>query len=136
MRSKILIFIAIFSFIVIGQSCQSQDRHNQNVKVLAVAEFSQKITELADNAILLDVRTPAEYQEGHLAKSTLMDWNGSDFAEQAEKLDKNKPICVYCAKGGRSAAACSKLASMGFKEVYDMQGGISAWKGAGKAVEQ
>lgn len=134
MYAKIIstFFIAIL-FIGI-QSCNSQSAKSDAVKLLSVTDFAQKVQTLGDKATILDVRTPGEYSEGHLANATLVDWNGSSFEADAAKLDKTKAICVYCAKGGRSASACAKLASMGFTEIYDMKGGITAWKAEGKDV--
>lgn len=134
MYTKLFSTFLIAILLISIQSCNSQSTKSDAVKLLSVADFAQKIQTLGDKAIVLDVRTPQEYSEGHLANATLIDWNGSSFEADAAKLDKTKAICVYCAKGGRSASACAKLASMGFTEIYDMKGGITTWKGEGKEV--
>ena len=85
---------------------------------------------------LLDVRTPEEYQSGHIAGATNLNFYDDNFAQQIRKLDKTKPVMVYCAKGGRSASAAEQLSQNGFPQVYDLEGGITAWKEAGKKVEQ
>lgn len=134
MHTKI-IFTFFIAILFIGiQSCNSQSTKSDAVKLVSVANFAQKVQTLGDKATVLDVRTPGEYSEGHLANATLIDWNGSSFEADAAKLDKTKAVCVYCAKGGRSANACAKLAAMGFTEIYDMKGGITAWKAEGKDV--
>jgi rhodanese-related sulfurtransferase len=56
----------------------------------------------------------------------------SDFAQKIAKLDKNRPVMVYCAAGGRSASAASQFKKLGFAKVYDLDGGMGAWKKAGK----
>lgn len=94
---------------------------------LAVKDFQTKIQN-TPQAQLVDVRTLQEYAQGHLQNALNVDWNASDFTEKILKLDKEKPIFVYCLAGGRSASACSKLQTMGFKEVYNMQEGIAKWK--------
>lgn len=86
------------------------------------------------NAQLLDVRTPDEYNGGHLKDAQNIDWRGTEFEQKAENLDFNRPVFVYCLSGGRSASAAAKLSKMGFKQVYDLQGGIMAWKNAGNEV--
>ncbi len=83
---------------------------------------------------LIDVRTPEEYKSGHLKNARLINFHQADFVQQLEKLDKEVPVLVYCAVGGRSGKTASKLMSMGFTQVYDLDGGINAWKAAGKAV--
>lgn len=73
---------------------------------LAPAGFAAKLAALS-NEQLIDVRTPGEYQTGHLPHSTLVDFKGKDFREKMAQLDKNKPVMVYCAAGGRSTAAAA-----------------------------
>ena len=97
--------------------------------VLSPTEFSQKL-EKTPNAILLDVRSPEEYSGGHLKNAKNIDWNGTNFDQQISKLDKTKPVFVYCLAGGRSASAASHLKSKGFTKVYDLEGGIGNWRKA------
>ena len=82
----------------------------------------------------MDVRTQSEYNEGHLANATLLDYHQKGFEAELLKLDKNKPVFVYCAVGGRSNAASGMLVSQGFKQVFDLQGGIRAWSSSHKAM--
>lgn len=97
--------------------------------LLSAADFSKKIAELP-NAPLLDVRTPDEYSKGHLPKAQNIDWNGADFSTQTAKLDKSKPVLLYCLSGGRSASAVSKMKADGFTEIYELSGGIMKWRAA------
>ena len=87
-------------------------------------------------AVVLDVRTKKEYQEGHIPGSVLMDFNSADFEKEVAKLDKNKTYLVHCASGGRSARACSKMENLDFSKLYNLQGGMRAWEKAGKPVEK
>jgi thioredoxin 1 len=105
----------------------------QEVKKITVDEFEKKIQ--GREVQLLDVRTKQEYTEGHLKESKNIDYNAQNFDEQIDALDKNKPVYVYCLSGGRSNAASKELLAKGFKEVYDLDGGIRKWKQAGKPVE-
>lgn len=85
--------------------------------------------------ILLDVRTPGEFGERHLAGALNIDYNGADFDARIEKLDKTQPVYVYCLSGGRSAAAAQTLTDIGFTKVYEMKGGISRWIAENHPVE-
>ena len=94
--------------------------------------FAQLITNT--DVQLVDVRTPAEFQQGHLVDALLIDFKAADFdALCAEKLDKSRPVAVYCRSGKRSAAAAQRLAAAGFT-VYNLQGGILEWIGSGKPL--
>lgn len=88
------------------------------------------------DAQLVDVRTPAEFQSGYIAGAINLNIYDDDFAQQIAKLDKNRPVMVYCAKGGRSASAAEQLTQAGFPEVYDLAGGMEAWRAANKKVAQ
>lgn len=94
-------------------------------KVVSPSEFKAKMN--LKDAQLVDVRTAGEYQGGHIGNAVNYDFYGADFAKQLEKLDKNKPVLVYCAAGGRSGKTAKMLASKGFKEVYDLDGGYGNW---------
>jgi rhodanese-related sulfurtransferase len=107
----------------------------QSSKLLNVNEFEKKLV-ATKHATVLDVRTQAEYNQGHLSGAMLMDYYKSDFKQQAAKLDKNKPVFVYCKAGGRSESAVEILTDLGFKQVYDLQGGITSWSKAGKPTEK
>jgi len=83
--------------------------------------------------VILDVREPYEYEEEHIKNAILIPVG--ELAGRLDELDKNKPTLVYCKSGGRSATACGILDGNGFTEVYNMEGGITAWKNAGYPVE-
>lgn len=85
--------------------------------------------------LVLDVRTPAETAQGHLPGASFIDVRDPQFEKKASRIDKQRPVFVYCASGGRSATAASTLQRLGFKEVYNLAGGIRAWKSAGLPVE-
>ncbi len=82
------------------------------------------------NFVLLDVRTPGEYAQGYIEAAQNLDFRNSDFQAQAGKLDKSKTYFVYCRSGARSAAAAEYMRASGFKEVYDLKGGIQSWSGS------
>ena len=98
-----------------------------HVKTEPITEYS---SEQLKGGILLDVRTPEEFEEGHLDQAVNINWFDTDFAKQTQSLDKEKPIYVYCKLGGRSAKAAKVLDSLGFKNVVDLTGGYDAFKAA------
>lgn len=99
---------------------------NNNYTDMDVERFSKYLSN--NNVQLVDVRTPEEFAEGHIAGSRNINVFDKDFIDEAEKtLDKSKPVAVYCRSGKRSADAAQKLAENGFT-VTNLEGGILAWK--------
>lgn len=96
-------------------------------EVLPVDAYEAKL--LGNPGIqLVDVRTPKEFSDGHIKGARNIDFYSADFAQQLEKqLDKNQPVMLYCRSGKRSEKAARKMAELGFREVYDLQGGFLAW---------
>lgn len=111
-------------------STQEQATIAKNVDVTQFSEHASK-----DDVILLDVRTPNEYENGHIHGAKNIDINSADFDEQIGNLDPSKPVYVYCRSGGRSSNAMRKMQQAGFVEIYNLNGGIIAWENAGKEVE-
>ena len=88
------------------------------------------------NVQVVDVRTEKEYKEGHIKDAQNIDVLKDTFAAIAkQKLDKRKPVAVYCRSGRRSAKACEILKASGFK-TYNLLGGILEWKSNGKSIEE
>ncbi|MCX2680409.1 rhodanese-like domain-containing protein [Galbibacter sp. EGI 63066] len=102
----------------------------------ACTSKTQSITdfdgELSENEVLIDVRTPEEYSKGYIEKAVNIDVKSDDFVEKVEQIDKNKNVYLYCQSGGRSLKASKILDSLGFKHVYNLDGGFTAWKEAGR----
>lgn len=120
-------FIIAFFLMVLTGCGKAQSNHNESS--LPATEFSEKLSKTKD-AQLIDVRTSGEFQNGHLKNAMNIDWKADDFADKAATLDKDKPVFVYCMSGPRSSAAAEKLQEMGFKNVYEMQGGMMKWRNA------
>jgi rhodanese-related sulfurtransferase len=85
---------------------------------------------------LVDVRTPAEVANGKIKGAGIINFNDADFKDKIGKLDKKKPIAVYCAAGGRSGKTAAILTQLGFKQVFDLEGGMTAWTAKGKPSEK
>lgn len=118
-RSAILL-ISLF----IVWACQSQPLNHQLLDAKTFFELLQKNSD----AIILDVRTPEEFQQGHLPNAMNINYYDVNFQSKISEMDKQKPVFVYCLSGGRSRSAAQQLQKEGFQKVFDLNGGIIAWK--------
>lgn len=99
------------------------------MKDLTKAEWKEQIKQ-DDNAVILDVRTEGEVEEGYIPEAKNLDIHkGQGFVDEIENLDKSKNYYVYCRSGGRSAQACSLMDQKGFENTYNLLGGFSEWDG-------
>lgn len=80
---------------------------------------------------VIDVRTPAEYAQGHLPGAVNIDVESPDFPARIAQLDRGGTYAVYCHSGNRSAAALAEMTTAGFTSAYHLAGGIAAWQQAG-----
>ncbi len=119
-KIKLLIIMGFFSSLF---GMQAQSSH---IKVLSVSEFKEQLN--TEKVVLVDVRTPKEFQQGNIKSSKNIDFYDPKFTANFAEYNKEKPIYIYCHSGGRSNKAAQKLEALGFKEIYDLKGGFSAWK--------
>ncbi len=97
-----------------------------NFEVLARKHYKEAIQN--KEVQLVDVRTNREFRQGHLARALNIDfYKASRFRLEMEKLDKSKPVYIYCRSGHRSRKAGKRLLNMGFTKVYDLEGGLNNW---------
>jgi rhodanese-related sulfurtransferase len=92
------------------------------------------LADAPDDLVILDVRTPQEYAEGHLEGAVLVDFYDADFADQLAALDPNVPYLVYCRSGNRSGQTLPLMEQLGFGSASDIDGGIIAWADAGLPI--
>lgn len=121
MKHTIIIIMTLFSAIF-GVKAQE----NEAYKVLEVQIFKDSITD--KKVQFIDVRTPDEYKAGHITDAKNIDLYSEEFKTKFDKLDKDKPVYIYCRSGSRSKQAGNKLTEMGFKEIYDLKGGFLNYK--------
>ena len=125
MKKIVTICFLVFA-ISLNTSCLDKALDNNDVK-LVTAEEMQTILEL-EGVQLVDVRTPKEHDEIHIENSQNIDFMSPTFDDDISKLDKKKPVILYCKSGRRSAKCSKKMKDAGFEKIYDLEGGISKWK--------
>jgi rhodanese-related sulfurtransferase len=117
--------IAIFASVLLLAGCSS----SSSAVDLSVSEFSSKVTE--SGIITLDVRTPGEFNEGHIEGAQLIDFQSGNFENEIASLDKSKTYAVYCRSGSRSGEAVKVMRDAGFTNLYNLNGGVIDWANAG-----
>lgn len=123
-------FVIVCLIGLMACSAKPQDKF----KSLTTDEFDRLIQD--ENVQRVDVRTVAEYSEGHIPGSLNINVSEDHFAIDAEEmLDKDRPVAVYCKSGRRSRKAATILTDMGYK-VYNLKKGFEDWKEYGKEVEK
>lgn len=123
--------VASVLLFLISITIQAQSGIN-SVNSTEVASLIQKNKKL----VILDVRTPSEYAQGHLANSINIDVNQPDVKDRLEKLDKNASYLVYCRTKNRSGVVANYMIQNGFTSVYQMMDGITGWNMNNLPVER
>ena len=117
-------------------SACSSGSDTASIELVSPAEAAQVIDDDPAGLVVLDIRTPEEFNEVRLAGSLNVDFYDADFADQLDTLDKNDPYVMYCRSGNRSSEAIKTMKELGFVEVYEIDGGIVNWYDSGFPVEQ
>ena len=118
MKKNLILLFASISII----SCSQKSQEIQNISVLEFKNFK------TENTIILDVRTEEEISQGQIEGASSLDFYDSSFENSLSLIQKEKEVFVYCQSGGRSKKAAKLLAQMGQFKVYNVEGGIRAWK--------
>ena len=127
---KVLTILSV-ALIVLATSCKDE---SQGEIKLVTPEEMQTLLEQKD-VQLVDVRTPKELEDGFIDNAQNIDFNSPTFDEDILKLDKSKPVVLYCKSGGRSAKCAEKLKAAGFIKIFDLDGGITKWKFKGFKIQ-
>ncbi len=130
MKTSSIILSLCLTLFVLGCKPDVQSEIN----VVSPQEM-QELLQL-DSAQLVDVRTAKEYKAGYIPNSQNIDFTSPTFEDDIKSLDKEKPVLLYCQKGGRSAKCAKKMKDLGFKKIYDLQGGFSKWKHDGFLINK
>ena len=145
---KIVLFLPLLVLTIFTTACNSQnsngssnqtgtvvlvDNPTENVhKNVAANEFKQLIAK--GDVVVIDVRTPNEFAQGHIQGAKLINLYDPNFNAKIADLDKGATTLVYCKSGRRSANAMRKMKSAGFSTVYNLSGGIMSWMSAGGEI--
>lgn len=122
-------YLLVALALLMGNSLMAQQKLAEDA-----AAFDKDIQQ--SGVQVFDVRTAAEFKTGYLPRALQADYtNKEEFNHRVQYLDKQKPVYVYCLSGGRSHAAAEWMRTNGFQQVVELQGGINAWKQAGKSLE-
>ena len=142
---KYLILIVLAISVSVAFSCNSTSTNAEAesaelqealiTKNVSATDF-QALINSKTNAIILDVRTPKEVAQGIIKNAEKIDFYDENFKAELDKLDKSKPVLIYCRSGRRSGIAMSTMRELGFSEVYNLQGGIIEWSEAGLEIEK
>ena len=125
----ILLILILFGFIL--PSCRAQQ--DQTITALSPTEAADLIEKHKGdtNFVILDIRTPGEYQSGHLKDATMIDYYSNAFVNDIGRLDREKTYLVYCRSGNRSARSLDLFKKLQFQRVYHLATGIISWNAAG-----
>ncbi len=107
----------------------TQETPTQIIKDITPQEAFTLIQENQNNPdfVIIDVRTPEEFADGHIENAVNIDFYAETFRDELNKLDKDKTYFIYCRSGNRSGSALDIMAELNFREVYNLSGGITAW---------
>ncbi|MEM9988511.1 MAG: rhodanese-like domain-containing protein [Pseudomonadota bacterium] len=137
MTKSILSLIALLFF---AASCAEQgpaDNNTealvQNIRTVSVAEAAAMVAENED-VVVLDVRTPEEFAEGHIEGAVNINFHGEEFETRIAALDKSVPYLFHCNSGGRSGKTEKMLKSLGFTDAAHLKSGLSGWREAGLPI--
>lgn len=132
----LFVFIALLTFTDLCIACgcvicinPEYSANEPILKTINVDEFNSKLEE---NVILIDIRTLDEFNSGHIDDAINIDFYSPLFRSELNALDKNKTYLIYCRTGSRTSQAMNIMKSHGFVEVYELNGGITAWSRSGR----
>jgi phage shock protein E len=115
-------------------SNSSADAEAAGIRLVSATEGASLQADPPDDLVILDVRTPEEFAEGHLDGAVMIDFYEADFADRLGELDPEVPYLLYCRSGNRSGQTTVIMRDLGFTDVANVDGGIVAWSGAGLQV--
>ena len=127
--SSLLLYLAL-----LATACGGDTSEPGELRLVSVQEGAEIQAEPPSDLVILDVRTPEEFAEGHLEGAVMIDFYDLDFADQLAELDPDVPYLLYCRSGNRSGQTLALMEELGFTDVADVDGGINQWQAAGLPV--
>ena len=143
MRAKNLMSLVLTALLILGvvliASCTAkiettnQQTQAQIIENISLQEAFNLIQQNQDSEdfVIIDVRTPGEFAGEHIENAVNIDFDSENFADELDKLDKDRTYLIYCNTGIRSGQALEVMEKLDFREVYNMSGGIIEWKADG-----
>jgi len=134
LRNIAAVFLILFATAIAG--CITAEQTHQKIVKVSPDEAYRLIQENKNkpNFVIIDIRTPQEYKTGHIENAININFYDSNFKQELSRLDRDKTYIVYCRTGHRSDMAMPIFRELGFKEVYEMDGGIVAWVKSGYRI--
>jgi rhodanese-related sulfurtransferase len=105
------------------------------IRDIAIAEVAQLISQ-DDSVVILDIRTPGEFSQGHIKGAMNIDYLAGDFATNLAALDRDKTYVIHCQSGNRSGRSLSQFRELGFQKVLHLDAGFTGWQKAGQPVQK
>ena len=128
--------LSLLTVIVVGLSLGSCNRSDESTALRSVDATAYKQIVDAHNAVIIDVRRPDEFAGSHLEGAINIDVEDASFPEKIKALDHSKTYLLYCRAGRRSLNAANQMTDAGFKDVVNLEGGITSWIDNGYPVTQ
>lgn len=130
-------YLVLLVFLLAGlYSCEKTETKQETASVSDAGKAYTKLSAKAFDSqlktekdpVIVDVRTPKEFQDGHIDRARNINIQDANFKSEIENLDKSAPVYVYCLSGGRSSDAASQMQAAGFKNIYELDGGMMKWR--------
>jgi len=126
MKNLSLIFLLVVAGCSPAEKKETTETTSAETTSLDIKKFNEMLSS-DQHAVLLDVRTPKEVADGMIPGAIAIDFTAPDFADKISGLDKDKTYFVYCKAGGRSSRAIDQMKGVGFRKLYNLEGGYDAW---------
>jgi rhodanese-related sulfurtransferase len=135
-RTTALTAVIVAATLFLGACGGGSTATDSKTELRTVTEIQEIVESPPADLVVLDIRTAEEFAAGHLVGAINIDYYANDFEDQLAELNLDVPYVMYCNSGNRSSNALPVMDSLGFQEVYELDGGIQAWFGAGLPTEQ
>ena len=129
----VLVLGTVVSMVVV-EAAEEPKKSDRGVTHVNAKEAQKLVAE--KQVVVLDVRTPAEFKEGHIPGATNIDFRAADFQERIGQLDKSKAYLVHCEAGWRSTQSLPILKKQELKSIYHLDGGFNGWKKEGLPIQK
>jgi rhodanese-related sulfurtransferase len=123
----------VLALAVLVTACSSGS-DTETIELVSPEQAAQVIEDDPAGLVILDIRTPEEYDEARIDGAVNIDYYDTDFVDQLDTLDKDRPYVMYCRSGNRSSDAITTMKDLGFSEVYEIDGGIVNWAESGYPI--